>query len=123
MLGIICRSLRRWQTSIKAIVAYSGPGAGHDGTIYRAAGFAYLGKSEAMRIYRFPNGSVFHSRTVSHKFGSHSVAHLRARGVEVQPVPQAPKFIYAAFIDPAWRDRLTRPILPYSEVEVVHESD
>ena len=123
VLGIICRSLRRCQTRIKAIVAYSDPAAGHDGTIYRAAGFAYLGKSEAMRVYSFPNGSVYHSRTLSHKFGSHSMAHLQARGVDVQPVPQAPKFVYAAFIDPTWRDRLTRPILPYSEVVVVHESN
>ena len=122
VLGIICRSLRRWQTSIKAIIAYSDPTAGHDGTIYRAAGFAYLGTSEAMPLYRLPDGRVHHSRSLGHSFGTHSLAHFKARGIEVRPVPQAPKFIYVALIDSTWRDRLTRPVLPYSEVEAGNAS-
>ena len=120
VLGIICRSLRRWQTSIKAIVAYSDPAAGHDGTIYRAAGFAYLGTSEPMPLYRLPDGSVHHSRTLGHSFGTHSLAHFRTHRIEVRTVLQAPKFIYVAFIDPTWGGRLTRPILPYSRLEADH---
>ncbi len=120
VLGVICRSLRRWQPNIKALVAYSDPGAGHEGTIYRAAGFAYLGTSEAMPLYRLPDGTVHHSRTLAHSFGSHSLAHFQAHGVEVQTVPQAAKLVYVAFIDPVWRDRLTREILPYPVLEADH---
>ena len=42
-LGIIFRQLRRYQSTIKAVVAYSDPEAGHTGTIYRGAGMLYLG--------------------------------------------------------------------------------
>ena len=113
VLGIICRSLRRWQTSIKAIVAYSDPAVGHTGTIYRAAGFFHLGRSEAMPLYRLPDGSVHHSRTLGHSFGTHSLTHFKAHGIEVRTVRQAPKFVYVAFLDPTWRARLTRSVIPY----------
>ena len=122
VLGIVLRSLRQWRASIKAVVAYSDPSAGHTGMIYRAAGFAYLGTSEGTPLYRLPDGSVHHSRTLGHSFGTHSLAHFKANGLEVQTVPQEPKLIYVAFIDPTWRDRLTRPILPYSALETNHAS-
>ena len=112
VLGIILRLLRRHQSTIKALVAYSDPAAGHTGVIYRAGGFAYLGRSVGMALYRLSDGSVRHSRSVGHSFGTHSLAHFRALGIDVRPVPQSTKFVYAAFIDPTWRDRLTRPILP-----------
>lgn len=122
VLGIILRLLRRHQSQVKALVAYSDPEAGHIGTIYRAAGFAYLGRSYPMPLYQFPDGSVHHSRTLGHSFGTHSLRYFKAQGVDVHPVPQAAKFVYVALIDPTWRNRLTRPILPYSSLEVGHES-
>ena len=94
-------------------MAYSDPGVNHDGTIYRAAGFHYLGLSEAMSLYRLPGGSVHHSRSLGHSFGSHSIQHFRGHGVDVELVPQQPKHIYVALIDRSWRERLTRPVLPY----------
>ena len=122
VLGVISRLLRKHQSKVKALVSYSDPEAGHTGTIYRAAGFAYLGRSEPMPLYRLPDGSLHHSRTLGHSYGTHSLKHFKARGVEIRSVPQAPKFVYVALIDPSWKDRLTRPILPYSSLEVDHES-
>ena len=43
-LAIILRHLRRDQTTIKAVVAYSDPRAGHNGIIYRGAGMIYIGE-------------------------------------------------------------------------------
>ena len=123
VLGIILRQLRRHQSGVKAVVSYSDPAAGHTGMVYRAAGFLYLGRSEAMPKYRLSDGSVHHSRSLGHRLGTHSLVHLRAHGLEVHTVPQAPKFIYVALIDASWRDRLTRRVLPYSEVEASHASD
>ncbi len=40
-LGIILRQLRKGQATIKALVAYSDPKAGHTGVIYQASGFLY----------------------------------------------------------------------------------
>ncbi len=101
VLAIILRHLRRYQTIIKAIVAYSDPMAGHSGIIYRAAGFLYLGQSTAMPGYMMPDGRVYHSRTLSHSFGTHSIAHFEAHDVRVESVPRVLKLIYVAFIDGA----------------------
>jgi hypothetical protein len=95
------------------LVAYSDPAAGHTGTIYRAAGFLYLGESTAMPLYQLPDGSIHHSRSLSHRYGTHSRKHFASYGVEVELVNQLPKHIYVALIDPSWRDRLTRSVIPY----------
>ncbi len=120
ILGVICRLLRRWQNTAKAIVAYSDPIAGHDGAIYRAAGFLYLGLSVAMQVYRLPDGTIHHSRSLSHCFGTHSLKYLRATGVPVEAVPQEPKFLYVTFLDRQWGQRLRVPALPYPKREVVN---
>ncbi len=119
-LGVILRHLRRDQSTIKAVVAYSDPAVGHTGTIYRAAGFLYLGASDAMPLYRLPDGSIHHSRSLSHSFGTHSRKHFAAHGVAVELVPQVAKHIYVALIDPSWRERLTRPVQPYAKPEAPH---
>ena len=112
-LAIILRHLRRDQETIKALVAYSDPAAGHTGCIYRAAGFLYLGRSDGTPVYRLPDGSVRHSRSLSQTFGTHSRKHFQAHGVPLQVIPQPAKLTYVALVDPAWRSRLTRPVLPY----------
>ena len=113
VLGVVLRLLRKEQSTLKALVAYSDPSVGHTGTIYRAAGFLYLGESMAMPLYRLPNGSVHHSRSLSHSYGTHSRKHFKRHGVEVELVQQSPKHTYLALIDPTWRDRLIRPEQPY----------
>lgn len=112
-LAIILRSLRRHQGTVKAVVAYSDPMAGHNGTIYRAAGFLYLGQSQPTHLYRMPDGGTHHSRSLSHSYGTHSVRHFAAHGVAVELLPQAPKLIYVALVDPRWRERLERQVLHY----------
>ncbi len=120
-LGVILRMLRREQSTVKAVVAYSDPLAGHTGMVYRAAGFLYLGESTAMPLYRLPDGTIHHSRSLGHAFGTHSIRHFKAHGVEVELVKQAPKHIYVALIDPSWRIRLTRPEFPYPNEEQRNE--
>ncbi len=112
-LAMVLRLLRTYQSTAKAVVAYADPLAGHTGTIYRASGFLYLGESSAMPLYRLPDGSVHHSRSLSHRFGTHSRRHFSAHGIDMELVPQARKLIYVALIDPGWRERLTRPLLKY----------
>ena len=112
-LSIIVRLLRRHQSTAKALVAYSDPSVGHTGVIYRAAGFLYLGQSDATPLYRLPDGSLHHSRTLGHKYGSRSLRHFESHGVHLELVAQEPKLIYVALIDKDFRNRLTRPVRPY----------
>ena len=116
-LWFILRKLRREQSTLKALVAYSDPAAGHTGTIYRAAGFLYLGESTAMPLYQLPDGSIHHSRSLSHRYGTHSRKYFASYGVEVELVEQSPKHTYVALIDPSWRARLTRSVIPYPKQE------
>jgi hypothetical protein len=118
VLSVILRQLRKHQSSIKAVVAYSDPMAGHDGTIYRAAGFTYLGMSTAMPRYRLPDGRTYHSRSLSHAYGTHSVKHFLQHGVQVDLVQQSAKLTYVAFIDSTWQERLKVPPSPYPKGEV-----
>ena len=117
-LAIILRSLRSHADSVKAVVAYSDPAVGHSGAIYKATGFLYLGESEAMPSYRLESGKVYHSRTLSHAFGTHSLSYFRDRNIKVELVPRARKLIYVTLIDPAWRTRLGRAVLPYPTKEI-----
>ena len=123
VLGIIRRAMRRWRTGIKVIVAYSDPAAGHTGMVYRAAGFLYVGRSAAMALLRLPDGTIHHSRSLGHSFGTHSLAHFAVHGMQLERVPQSSKFVYVVLLDHSWRERLNRPVLPYSEVETDRASD
>ena len=120
-LGIIFRQLRQHQSTIKAVVAYSDPAARHTGTIYRAAGMLYLGWSTAMALYRLPDGTVRHSRSLGHGYGTHSLKHFKSHGLRVELVKQMPKHTYLALIDQGWRDRLNRPVIAYPTKEGTNE--
>ena len=104
-LSVILRHFRRHQSTVKAIVAYSDPAAGHTGTIYRAAGFYYLGPSDSTPLYRLPDGSVHHGRTLGSRLGTRSRTYLAAHNVPVAVVSQQPKHIYVALLDKTWRSR------------------
>ena len=116
VLGVIFRHLRR-STSIKFVVTYADPAAGHIGTIYQATGWLYAGLSQAVPLIDLGDGVLQHSRSLAHAYGTHSRAHFAAHGVEMRAVPQSPKHRYIRFLDPAWRSRLRVPALPYPKME------
>ncbi len=116
-LGIILRQLRKGQSTIKGLVAYSDPMAGHTGVIYQASGFLYLGKSPVMPLYKLADGSIHHSRSLSHRYGTHSRKYFQSHGVDLELVDQEPKHSYVALIDPSWRARLTKAVVPFPSKE------
>jgi len=44
-LAIARRLIRRLYPDVKRLIAYADPGVGHTGTVYRAAGWQYTGKT------------------------------------------------------------------------------
>lgn len=112
-LGVIFRFLKREQTTAKAVVAYSDPAVGHHGGIYQALGFAYVGRSQGTPLYRFPDGSVHHSRSLSQEYGTHSLRYFRSKGIQVTLVEQIPKHTYIKVIDPDWKAKLRLSVMPY----------
>ena len=112
VLGAVLRSLWR-HTSVRFVLSYADPAAGHLGTIYQASGWIYTGLSEAMPLIDLGDAVGRHSRSVAHAYGSHSRRHFARHGVEVHLVEQASKHRYLYPLDPSVRDRLVVPTLPY----------
>ena len=112
VIGIVLRSLRK-ETSLKFVLAYSDPAAGHVGTIYQATNWLYTGLSSATPLYDIGDGIMHHSRSLAHQLGSHSIRYLTYRGIVVKTVPQMAKHRYIYFLDDSWRTRLLVPVLPY----------
>jgi hypothetical protein len=116
VLGIALRSLKR-NTSLKFVLAYSDPAAGHLGTIYQATNWLYTGLSSAVPLYDIGDGTLHHSRSLAHQLGSHSIRYLTSKGISVRTVPQSAKYRYIYFLDESWRSRLTVTVLPYPKKE------
>ena len=112
VLGLVLRSFRK-ETSLKFVLAYSDPAAGHVGTIYQATNWLYTGLSSATPLYDIGDGIPRHSRSLAHQLGSHSIRYLTYRGIVVKTVPQMAKHRYIYFLDDSWRTRLLVPVLPY----------
>lgn len=98
---------------MKFLISYADPTEGHIGTIYQATNWLYTGLSQGTPLYDIGNGRLYHSRTLSQIFGTHSVKYLQRQGIPVRLVPQHGKHRYVYFLDPSWRERLKATALPY----------
>ena len=143
-LSIGMKLLRKYAPQIKWVVTFADGTQCGDGTIYRAAGFVLTGITENKSILELPDGFRFaltsvcaqgkkggakvkqevKNRIVSHTSiikGSHI---LETGSTSIKPYLDAgAKFKdgfqlrYIYFIDPTYREKLTVPELPYSEIE------
>lgn len=112
VLGFTLRSLKR-HTQLKFLITYADPAQGHLGYIYQSTNWVYVGLSQATPLYDIGDGRLYHSRTLSQIYGTHSLKYLRDRGVQASLVAQTPKHRYIYFLDSSWRKRLKVPVLPY----------
>lgn len=118
VIGIVLRFLKK-HTDLKFLLSYADPAQGHVGTIYQATGWLYTGVSDAMPLYVIGDGKPRHSRSLAHAFGTHSLAHFKRHGIEVNLVPQEAKHRYVHFLDRGWQDRLRVPVLPYPKAHQI----
>ena len=121
VLAVVLRSMAR-HTSVKFVVSYSEPAAGHVGTIYQAGGWLYTGMSGPSVLYDLGDGVIRHSRTFGHSYGTRSLRYLRNCGVHVVPIQQQGKHRYVYFLDRSWQPRLTVQVLPYPKSDKAKSS-
>lgn len=112
VISVSLRALKR-HTTLKAVVSYADPVQEHRGTIYQATNWLYLGQTDPTNLLDFGDGRLRHSRTVGSLLGTHSLSHLRDRGVKVNAVPQPGKHRYVYLLDPCWASRLRLDPHPY----------
>ena len=112
VLAVILRSIGR-DTSVKFLVTYADPTAGHVGTIYQATGWLYTGMSEPSVLYDIGDGVLRNSRTLGHAYGTRSSRYFSEHGVELKGLRQEAKHRYVYFLNKAWADKLKVPVQPY----------
>lgn len=115
VLSIVTRHLRR-HTRYRLCLTYADPAAGHTGTIYRAAGWLYLGPTGPGGYIELADGQLHHPRTIFTQFGTNRVNHLLATGVAARRQRIGGKHRYACVLDPSWRWRLRPDPQPYPVV-------
>jgi hypothetical protein len=128
--------LRRNRPKIKALLSYADNEAGHTGIIYQSTNWLYQGNSQLALMPNYslsltgPNDgySWIHSRTVSSRWGSHNVEHLKkCLGKTFWMKKEASKFRYI-YILVKGKERkkiiknLKHPTYPYPK-EHVHKDE
>lgn len=113
-MGIAHRLIRNAYPQIEWIVSFADASQCGDGTIYRAAGFVLTGIKRNNQILQMPDGKLVARITVAK--GCHILAGGGAK------IPQGAKPLpgfqlrYIYFLNPAARERLTVPVLPFSRI-------
>lgn len=130
-IGVAMRMLRKKAPHIEWVLSYADGTQCGDGTIYRASGFDLLKITPNKSMWRMPDGNVICKIVLEPGFGSGSkgennikarynktgsetsTSFLKRVGAECLGGYQL-KYIY--FLNPAARERLTVPTLPFSEI-------
>ena len=139
-LGVAFRMIRKHYPHIEWIVSFSDGAQCGDGTIYRASGFYLTGIKKNTSIWKAPSGESFSrtaltdqtsaeqkvkakqivSRTTVTK-GAHAQQAGGGASMKIykdagwEPIPGF-QLRYIYFINPAARERLTVPVLPFSKI-------
>jgi hypothetical protein len=128
-LAVSMRLLRQKAPHLQWVVSFADGTQCGDGTIYRAAGFVLTGIGKNKTIMLMPNGTMITNLVLTADWDTPAVAALcrelgvkhqyrsigewRRMGAEYKPGYQL-RYVY--FLDPAARERLTVPVLPYSAI-------
>lgn len=129
-LAVAFRMIRKAYPHIEWVISYSDATQCGDGTIYRAAGFLLTGIKENSTIYRLPSGERVAKIVLEPGFspnagegslkarlgvraGESASAYLKRVGAERVPGFQL-RYVY--FLNPAARERLTVPVLPFDKM-------
>jgi len=132
-ISIAMKLMKRRYPFLKWVVSFANATLCGSGTIYKAAGFTLTGIFSSQNLARFPDGSLMHKMTLESaptkprkelKWKSYFEVtgnkydfekYVAYRGGELIPGFQL-RYIY--FLEPEYRNKLTVPIVPYSEIEV-----
>ncbi|NBT33756.1 MAG: hypothetical protein EBT13_18145 [Rhodobacteraceae bacterium] len=117
-LGFAFRWMRKQYPQLKWCVSFADGTQCGDGTIYRASGFALTGITHNNSIIELPSGEKVASMTFTK--GSHILKQNGRAGIP-EGSKRLPGFQlrYIYFIDPSCKEKLTVPILPFSEIDRV----
>lgn len=118
-LSIAMKLLRKYAPQVKWVVTFADGTQCGDGTIYRAAGFVLTGIKKNTTILDW-NGRVIAKKTLDNqnypRINGRYYSGVLLESGEAKPM-SGYQLRYIYFIDPTYREKLTVPELPYSEIE------
>ena len=133
-ISIALKLIHKNAPHIKWIISFADGCQCGDGTIYRASGFVLTMIKENEALYRLPSGEVIHQLTLQSSpkqprpelggkclydvsGGSYSLKkYIEITGA--QPI-KGYQLRYLYFIDKSCKDKLTVPIIPFSEIDKI----
>jgi hypothetical protein len=134
-IGKTIRMIRRQAKNIKWIISYADGCSCGDGTIYRASNFILTGIKKNTSIFLLPNGEKVQKVTLSGtskttprpELGGKTIAEAFGGVFNVQKYKEitGAKLIegfqlrYIYFIDKKYRDYLTVPEIPFTEIDTL----
>ena len=115
-LAVAFRLMRKAYSHLEWIVSFADGTQCGDGTIYRAAGFILTGINKNKTLLRMPDGRIVADKTLNDHPGLNGRTGTSiAREAGARPlIGYQMRYLY--FLNPAARDRLTVPVLPFSTI-------
>jgi len=118
-IGYAMRWLRATYPWLQWVISFADGTQCGDGAIYRASGFVLTAIKKNNQILQLPDGRLINKKTMDNpnhmspdgRFGS-----AAARDAGARPIPGY-QLRYVYFLDPSSRERLTVPVLPFSEID------
>lgn len=111
-LAVALRMIRKNYPHIEWVLSFSDATQCGDGAIYRASGFQLCGAKRNVSLQRLPSGEVVSSMSLR-------LPRFLGTDGRKQKLPPLPgfQFKYIYFLNPAAKDRLTVPLLPFSTID------
>lgn len=125
-IGYAFRWMKKQYPQIKWCVSFADGTQCGDGTIYRASGFVLSGITNNSTLYEFPDGERVSDIGIKtgyewqvKKFGRKIMGQAALQQAKKMGATKLSGFQlrYIYFLDPSARQRLTVPILPFSEID------
>lgn len=126
-IGFAMRWIRKTYPWIKWVVSFADGTQCGDGTIYRASGFLLTGITNNSTLYEFPDGERVADIGIKtgtawqiKRFGRVMLGSASLKEAKKQGAKRLAGFQlrYIYFLDPTAKDRLTVPVLPFSEIDM-----
>jgi hypothetical protein len=111
VISIALRILKRLKPSIKWIVSYADPKAGHSGIIYQATNWVYIGLTGKTEYYII-DGQRKHTKTLNDRVRSRKNL-KQIFGNRISTERTIGKHCYLYFLDKEYQKYLVKPIKPY----------
>ncbi len=116
IVSISLKLLKKQSPDLRLIVSYADPEQGHNGSVYQAMNWAYVGKSQAQREYLI-DGEIVHKRSVSSKYGTKGLEKLKQAGINADYAHVQYKYKYLFPLDDAMRKQIEPLRKPYPKRE------